>query len=54
MKNLLYVIAGLLVVLWFIIFLGFQSSDYVHIILAMAGIIVLIRIIFSNKLSGKT
>lgn len=52
MKNLLYVIAGLLVVIWFIVFLGFNSTGMVHIFLALAGIIVLIRLIFNKRLSG--
>ncbi len=51
MKNLLYVIAGLLVVLWFIVFLGFNSSNLVHILLALAGIVVLIRLLFNKRLS---
>ncbi len=53
MKNLLYVIAGLLVVIWFIVFLGFNSSGMVHILLVLAGLIILIRLIFNKKLSGK-
>ena len=52
MKNLLYVIAGLLIVIWFIVFLGFKSSGMVHIILILAGLIILIRIAFNKKLSG--
>ncbi len=50
MKNLLYVIAGLLVLIW--IFL-FKPSSGVHLWLAFAALIVFIRIVFDKKLSKK-
>ena len=50
MKNLLYVIAGLLVLIW--IFL-FKPSSAVHLWLAFAALIVFIRIVFDKKLSNK-
>ena len=53
MKNSLYVIAGLLVVIWGIIYWGFNSSGMVHILLAIAGFIVLVRLIFNKQLSNK-
>lgn len=51
MKNLLYVIAGLLLVIWGIIFWGFNSSSAVHLLLALAGVVVLVRLIFNRQLS---
>lgn len=51
MKNLLYVIAGLLIVIWGIIFFGFNASAMVHVLLIVAVIIILIRILFDKKLS---
>ncbi len=51
MKNLLYIIAGLLIVIWGIIFLSFNASPLVHVILIIAGIIILIRVLFDKKLS---
>ena len=53
MKNLLYVIAGLLLVIWGIIFWGFNSSGSVHLLLAVAGVIVLVRLIFNKQLTRK-
>ncbi|MBN2165125.1 MAG: hypothetical protein JW717_02495 [Marinilabiliaceae bacterium] len=53
MKNSLYVIAILLLVIWGIIFWGFHSSGAVHLILAVAGIIILIRLIFNKQFSNK-
>jgi tryptophan-rich sensory protein len=52
MKNLLYVIAGLLLVIWGIVFLGFNTSGAVHIILAIAIFIILVRLVFNKQLSG--
>jgi hypothetical protein len=51
MKNLLYVIAGLLIVIWGIIFFGFHSSGTVHWLLVFAGLVIFIRIIFNNQLT---
>lgn len=53
MKNLLYVIAGLLIVIWIIVFLSFDASGYVHLLLAVAGIFILIRVLFGRQLSGR-
>jgi tryptophan-rich sensory protein len=58
MKNSLYVIAGLLVIMWAIIYFGFDSwtissFEIVHILLIIAFCIVLVRIIFNKKLTGK-
>lgn len=53
MKNSLYIIAGLLIVIWGIIFFGFNASAFVHVILVIAGIIVLVRVLFDKKLSKK-
>ncbi|MBN2819505.1 MAG: hypothetical protein JXP36_11075 [Bacteroidales bacterium] len=51
MKNSLYIIAGLLLVIWGIIFWGFNTTGVVHLLLAVAGVIILIRLIFNNQLS---
>jgi hypothetical protein len=51
MKNLLYIIAGLLVIIWGIVFFSFDTSAFVHALLIIAGIIVLIRVLFDKKLS---
>jgi hypothetical protein len=53
MKNLLYIIAGLLVIIWGIIFFSFDASAFVHALLIIAGIIVLIKVLFDKKLSKK-
>ena len=53
MKNLLYVIAGLLIVLWAIIFLSFNSSALVHWLLAIAAILILVGMSLGKHLSSK-
>lgn len=53
MKNSLYFIAGLVLVIWAIIFWGFDSNSSVHLLLAVAGIILVVRIFFGRQLSNK-
>lgn len=45
MKNLLYIIALVLVVLWGIGFFYFGASQLIHILLVIAIIAVLLRVI---------
>lgn len=54
MKNSLYIIAGLLLVIWGILFWGLHSTGAVHLIPALAGFIVLVRLIFDKQLSNKS
>lgn len=51
MKNLLYLIAGLLIAIWAVFFLGFNSSGIVHMLLVLAGFILLVRLYFGKQLS---
>jgi hypothetical protein len=53
MKNSLYVIAGLLAIIWAIVFWGFHSFGIVHMLLVLAGFIILVRIFFGKELSSK-
>jgi predicted ferric reductase len=53
MKNSLYIIAGLLVLLWAIVTFGFSSFRYIDILLPVAAFIVLLRILFTKKISKK-
>jgi hypothetical protein len=53
MKNSLYIIAVLLLVIWGIIYWGFNASGAVHLLLAVAGVIILVRLIFSKQLANK-
>lgn len=49
MKNSLYIIAGLLVLLWAIVTFGFHSFRAIDILLLIAAFIVLLRILFYKK-----
>jgi hypothetical protein len=53
MKNALYVIAALILVIWGIIFLGLHSGGSVHFLLAVAFLIILVRLIFSKQLGAR-
>ena len=53
MKNSLYVIAGLLIVIWGIVFWGLHAVGAVHFILAVALFIILFRLVFSKQLTTK-
>jgi hypothetical protein len=49
MKNSLYIIAGLLVLLWAIVTFGFHSFRAINILLPIAAFIVLLKILFDKK-----
>lgn len=53
MKNSLYIIAVLLLIIWGILFWGLNASGAVHLLLAVAGGIILVRIVFDKQLSHK-
>lgn len=53
MKYALYVIAGLLAIIWAIVYFGFNSFGFVHIILILAVFLVLVQIFFGKKLFKK-
>ena len=54
MKYLTYIIAGLLLILWSVVVYGFNSPPrIVHLLIPIAGIIILLRIFYSKKLSKK-
>jgi hypothetical protein len=49
MGNLLYTIAVILVIVWAIGYLGFQTGGIIHVLLVIAVIAVLIRLIRGNN-----
>jgi len=50
MKDLLYVIAVILLIAWAVGFLGFQAGGIIHILLVIAIIAVLIRVIQGRRI----
>jgi len=50
MGNLLYVVAVILVILWAVGYLGYNSGGLIHILLVIALIAVLFRIIQGRRI----
>ncbi|PRY98262.1 lmo0937 family membrane protein [Marinilabilia salmonicolor] len=49
MKNLLYIIAVILIIAWAIGYLGYSSGGLIHILLVIAVIAIIIRLIQGRK-----
>lgn len=49
MGNLLYILAVILVIIWGIGFLGYNTGGIIHILLVIAIIAVLLRVIGGRK-----
>jgi len=45
MKNALIIIAGLLIVIWAIVFFSFNTSGIVHLLLVAAGFLIMFWIV---------
>ncbi|MBL7870953.1 MAG: lmo0937 family membrane protein [Cyclobacteriaceae bacterium] len=50
MGNLLYMVAVVLLILWAIGYVGFQTGGIIHILLVIAIIAVLFRVIRGGKI----
>lgn len=50
MKDLLYLIAVILVIVWAIGFLGYHAGGIIHILLVIAIVAVLLRVIQGRKI----
>lgn len=49
MGNLLYTIAVILIIIWAIGYLGFQSGGIIHVLLVIAVIAIILRLIQGKK-----
>ena len=49
MGNILYAIAVVLILIWAIGFLGYNTGGIIHILLVIAIIAVILRVIRGNK-----
>ncbi|MEY4867342.1 MAG: hypothetical protein RIT36_241 [Bacteroidota bacterium] len=49
MRNILYILAVLLVIGWLIGFIGYQAGGIIHILLVIAVIAVLLNIIQGRR-----
>ncbi|MCG6190935.1 hypothetical protein [Maribellus maritimus] len=53
MKYSIYIIAGLLLILWGVMVYGFKSPPrIVHLLIPLSGIIILLRILFNKKIKN--
>lgn len=50
MKESLFVISGLLLIIWALLFYGLGSISIIHILAVLAGFIILVRLVFSKQL----
>jgi hypothetical protein len=50
MSNLLYIIAVVLIILWAIGFVGYNSGGLIHILLVIAIIAILFRVIQGKRI----
>lgn len=49
MGNLLYAIAVILIIIWAIGFLGYNTGGLIHLLLVIAVIAIILRVIQGNK-----
>jgi hypothetical protein len=49
MGNLLYIIAVVLIIIWAVGFLGYNSGGIIHILLVIAVIAVVFRLVSGQK-----
>jgi hypothetical protein len=49
MGNLLYIIAVVLIIIWAVGFLGYNSGGIIHILLVIAVVAVLLRVISGRR-----
>ncbi|MFO7573865.1 MAG: lmo0937 family membrane protein [Bacteroidales bacterium] len=50
MRNLLYGVAVVLIIIWAIGFLGYNAGGLIHILLVIALIVIVIRILQGRRL----
>ncbi|HEX6169611.1 MAG TPA: lmo0937 family membrane protein [Chitinophagaceae bacterium] len=48
MNNLLYIIAGVLIIVWLVGFFAFDAGGLIHGLLVIAVIVIILRIIRGN------
>jgi len=50
MRNLLWVIVVVLIILWAVGFLGFHAGGFIHILLVIALIVIVIKLVQGKKI----
>jgi len=49
MKDLLYTLAAVLIIVWAIAYVGFHSGGLIHLLLAVAIVLAIIRLVLGRK-----
>jgi hypothetical protein len=49
MRNLLYIIAVILIIAWAVGFVGFHAGGLIHVLLVIAVIAILVRVIQGRR-----
>jgi hypothetical protein len=49
MKNLLYISALILFIIWAVVFIGFKVGGFIHVLLVIAFVLVIQRVIQERK-----
>ncbi|RPA69700.1 lmo0937 family membrane protein [Cyclobacteriaceae bacterium YHN15] len=49
MGNLLYIIAVVLIIIWAVGFLGYNSGGLIHVLLVIAVVAILLRVISGRR-----
>ena len=50
MKNVLYIIAAILILAWLIGFVGYDAGGIIHILLVIAFVAILLRVIQGHRI----
>lgn len=49
MKDLLYLVAVIVIIAWAVGFLAFHTGPFIHTLLAVAAVIVLLRLLMGRE-----
>lgn len=51
MRNILYIVAGILIFAWAIGVFGYNTTKYIHILLVIAVVVIIIRLFQGRNLN---
>lgn len=50
MKDLLYAVAAILIIIWAVGFLGYNAGGIIHVLLVIAVIVIVVRLLQGRRL----
>jgi hypothetical protein len=48
--DILYIIAAVLIIIWIVAFFGYNVTDFVHLLIGIAVLLILVRLISGRRL----